>query len=95
MMSEENTIWKRRTNLDTHERELRKGWMYQYHNTPEYKQYQQDMKSLQEECGKLGHVRGKFWDNGLGTTWYYCAHCGATFDIEKYDLGLSDAEEDE
>lgn len=43
--------------------------------------YYPAMKKLQEECERIGHVRGNFHDNGLGWSWFYCNQCGARMEI--------------
>ena len=43
-----------------------------------------EIRQLIEECEKEGHVRGNYWNNGLGWEWYYCAKCGGSFDKHCY-----------
>jgi hypothetical protein len=47
--------------------------------------YYPALKKLQEECGRIGHVRGQFADNGFGCSWFYCNQCGIRMDIQKED----------
>lgn len=44
--------------------------------------YRPAMKALRERCERIGHIRGKFHDNGLGWSWFYCNQCGARMEIE-------------
>lgn len=46
-----------------------------------------EMAALRADCAKEGHVRGRFWDNGLGWTWFYCAKCDAVMDQQKHEIG--------
>jgi hypothetical protein len=53
-------------------------------STEEYrKQIEERKEAGKSECAKEGkHVRGEFWNNGLGWHWWYCSRCGAAFDKE-------------
>lgn len=42
--------------------------------------YRPARRKLIEDCEKEGHLQGKFHDNGLGWTWFWCAKCGTAFD---------------
>jgi hypothetical protein len=95
MTEEKNTISDRRWTLDRLERTIRKEWLNKMYDTPEYQSFLQQRTQLQNDCEKEGHVRGKFWDNGLGWTWYYCANCGVSFDKERYGFYDSAMGEDE
>jgi hypothetical protein len=33
------------------------------------------LKQLKEDCGKLGHVEGEWYYNGLGWSWVCCRYC--------------------
>jgi len=46
--------------------------------------FEEEMYQLRQDCAKEGHVRGNYWNNGLGWEWYYCAKCGASFDKNYY-----------
>jgi hypothetical protein len=47
--------------------------------------YYPEIQKLQKQCLESGgHIRGKFHNNGIGWTWYYCARCDASFDKEGY-----------
>lgn len=53
--------------------------------TEAMKEYDQNIywparRQLIEDCEKEGHVRGNFYDNGLGWTWFWCGKCGTSFD---------------
>jgi hypothetical protein len=81
MSSAEHTeIWRERFRIDSARREKLHEAMDEYDTTI----YIPAVKALQERCEKLGHVRGKLHDNGLGWTWYYCNQCGAAFDKEQH-----------
>lgn len=42
-------------------------------------------KALQDECAGIGHTRGRFHNNGLGWSWFYCSTCGGQMDIQGPD----------
>ena len=42
--------------------------------------YYPAQKQLIEDCGKQGHTKGKFHDNGLDWTWWWCGKCGTAWD---------------
>lgn len=46
--------------------------------------FSKEMAELKKDCAKEGHVRGMFWDNGLGYRWYYCCKCGGRMDEQRY-----------
>lgn len=69
-------IWHRRYQLDKERRDKMKEAMDEYDRTVYYPARNQ----LIEDCEKEGHVRGKFHDNGLGWTWFWCGKCGTSFD---------------
>ncbi len=48
------------------------------------KEYYAELRKLQEECGKIGHSKGYYYDNGIGTAWYRCPTCDARHSIETY-----------
>jgi len=73
-------IWQRRIALDKDRREKMAEAMEEYDRTVFYPA----RKQLIEDCEKEGHSQGKFHDNGLGWTWWYCGKCGAPFDKQKY-----------
>lgn len=66
-----NEIWQLRNDIDRREREERKK-LLEEHN----KKFKEERQDLMNRCGEIGHVEGKFWYNGLGYSWYYCANCG-------------------
>jgi hypothetical protein len=47
--------------------------------------YYPALNKLQQECGTIGHVKGRFADNGFGCSWFHCDQCGARVDIQKED----------
>ena len=73
-------IWQRRIALDKDRREKMAEAMEEYDRTVFYPA----RKQLIEDCEKEGHSQGKFHDNGLGWTWWYCGKCGTPFDTQKY-----------
>ena len=50
------------------------------------KKFAAEFAQLKEDCGKEGHVRGNYHNNGLGWEWYYCAECGGRFDENAYGI---------
>ena len=80
-MTPEDIISLKR-NIDQRECQERDALLRE-HNQKFY----QERLTLYTECGKIGHVKGRFWDNGWGTTWCYCARCGCrmTDTIEHYE----------
>lgn len=40
------------------------------------------IKALREECAAIGHDAGSAGNNGFGTSWLDCRHCGARFKIK-------------
>jgi len=47
------------------------------------KQYCPKVRALQDRCAAIGHVRGSFHTNGLGSCWFYCNQCGARMEIDN------------
>lgn len=79
------TEFKRRyTELENKKQKLKHEWLEKLCDTEEYQALEKDLKDLRDECEKVGHVRGTYWDNGIGWAWYYCANCNARFDIRSY-----------
>ena len=72
-------ISKRRYDIDKRRREERE-FLLKEHN----ERFSVEMRQLIDDCEKEGHVRGKYWDNGLGWEWYYCTKCGGAFDEHCY-----------
>jgi hypothetical protein len=48
-------------------------------------------KQLVEDCLKEGHFGGRYHDNGLGWSWFYCVKCNGRYDITGPD-GKEDSE---
>jgi len=46
------------------------------------------------DCGEIGHVKGKFHDNGWGCCWFYCGRCGGRMEdtVETYSILRDDDE---
>lgn len=73
-------IWKRRYLLEKERHEKMKEAMDEYDRTVFYPARQQ----LIEDCEKECHSEGKFHDNGLGWTWWWCGKCGTSWGKQKY-----------
>jgi hypothetical protein len=44
--------------------------------------YLPSIMRLQEKCAKSGgHIKGRYHNNGLGWSWYYCSRCEARMEI--------------
>ncbi|HMR10194.1 MAG TPA: hypothetical protein PKA88_30670 [Polyangiaceae bacterium] len=43
------------------------------------------IKELRQWCEQQGHIRGKWHNNGLGWSWFYCNRCGDRMEIEGPD----------
>lgn len=86
----EKTIWSRRSELERREREERMELLKDHS-----KKFSQERAALIRECETIGHVEGKFWDNGLGFCWFYCANCGGQIkeSVKRYKLLCEDEDE--
>jgi len=71
-----NSIWKEYHELQDQRRQKLVDMMREYDETI----YRPAMQKLKDCCAAVGHVKGKFHDNGLGWTWWYCNNCGTPFD---------------
>lgn len=71
-----NSIWKEYRELQDQRRQKLVDVMREYDETV----YRPAVQKLKDRCAAVGHVRGKFHDNGLGWTWWYCNNCGTPFD---------------
>ena len=74
-------IWEKMKALQKQER-LERGELLKEHD----EKFNLLRQEIQQECEREGHVKGNFWDNGLGYTWYYCERCGAIMEdtMESY-----------
>lgn len=81
-----NDFYKKSRELEAEKNRLREQYRSLMLQDSRYIILEARRKELQEECGKAGHVRGRFLDNGLGYSWYYCKNCGAIFDKNCYLL---------
>lgn len=61
--------------IENDERKAREV-LLQDHN----RHYNTIKKPLIEACKLLGHTRGEFHCNGLGSSWFWCSTCGSSFD---------------
>lgn len=75
----DKNIWTRRHEIDKARHDKVKELMEEYDRTV----YYPARKQLVEDCEKEGHTQGKFHDNGLGWTWWWCGKCGASFNKER------------
>jgi hypothetical protein len=80
-MNASSEIWKQRFTIEELRRQKVREAMSEYDSTV----YRPALKALRESCAAIGHIRGKFHDNGIGWTWFYCNQCGARMDIQEYD----------
>jgi len=60
-----------RFDIEKREREERKELLKEH-----LEKFHKERLTLVSECGKIGHVEGRLYDNRLGYTWYYCYRCG-------------------
>lgn len=74
-------IWRRRYEQDKERRDKMKEAMEEYDQNI----YWPARKQLIEDCEKEGHTQGKFHDNGLGWTWWWCGKCGTSWGKQKYN----------
>ena len=74
-------IWRRRYEQDKERRDKMKEAMEEY----DQKIYWPARKQLIEDCEQEGHSQGKFHDNGLGWTWWWCGKCGTSWDSKRYN----------
>ena len=77
------SIFDRRRDMEKREREERDKLLKE-HNL----KFRKERMAIYEDCGKIGHVKGQFWDNGVGYTWYNCQICGGRIEDTvkwKYD----------
>ena len=72
------SIWSRRNDLEKLRRKKMQEAMEEYDRTF----YYPARKQLIEDCEREGHSKGKFHDNGLGWTWWWCGKCGTSWDKE-------------
>lgn len=72
-------IATRRRDIETRRRREREELLKEHNE-----RFNAEMRQLIEDCEREGHVRGNYWDNGLGWEWYYCAKCGGSFDEHCY-----------
>lgn len=73
------TIAERRYEIEKRRRAEREVLLKEHNE-----RFEKEMYQLRQDCAKEGHVRGNYWNNGLGWEWYYCAKCGASFDKKCY-----------
>lgn len=92
-----NPFYAQRRQIEREEQQLREEYLKLLQEDVRYQDIQARLKKNQEDCEKVGHKRGRFWDNNLGWEWYYCQHCNAIFDKSCYLLdedlvGVTDAD---
>ena len=71
-------LWKEMMAIQSARRDKLHEAMKDYDETV----YGPAMKSLRERCAAIGHQRGRFHNNGLGYSWYWCSQCGAQMEVE-------------
>jgi len=72
-------IYKRYWTIQSDRRVKMNQLMLEYDETV----YTPAMIQLRQDCEKDGgHRGGKYHDNGFGWSWFYCARCGARYDIK-------------
>ena len=69
-------IGQRHRQLEKERRDKMKELMEEYDQNI----YWPARRKLIEDCEKEGHVQGKFHDNGVGWSWFWCGKCGTAFD---------------
>lgn len=74
-------IWQLRYKLDKERREKMTELMKEYDQTV----YYPARKLMIEACEQEGHTQGKFHDNGLGWTWWWCGKCGTSWGKQRYN----------
>lgn len=74
-------IWHRRTEIDRARSRKIQEAMEEYDRTIYYPAKRQ----LMRECAQEGHSGGKYHDNGLGWSWFYCGKCSGRYDITGPD----------
>lgn len=72
-------IFKRKYDIETRRRREREELLKEHNE-----KFNAEIRQLIDDCEKEGHVRGRYWDNGLGWEWYYCTKCGGAFDQHCY-----------
>ena len=72
-------IWRKHLEIQSARRKVMSEAMREYDETT----YIPAMKALTAECAKVGHVKGRYWNNGLGYDWYYCSQCGDRMDVQS------------
>ena len=75
----DDSIWKRYHKIQKERQVKTTELMEEYDENV----YFPALKALQKECETLGHVRGKYHNNGLGWHWFWCNRCGAAFNKLK------------
>jgi hypothetical protein len=43
--------------------------------------YYPAIDKLIKDCEKEGHIKGQFYENGYGVSWYNCEKCGTRIEI--------------
>jgi hypothetical protein len=65
-----NDITERRLDIERREREERQALLGDH-----IAKFSAEKTRLAEDCAAIGHVKGQYWNNGLGWEWFYCCHC--------------------
>jgi hypothetical protein len=84
-------IWRRRCDIDRARSQKMEELMKEYDRTVYYPAKRQ----LVRDCFQEGHSGGKYYDNGLGWSWFYCGKCRGRYDITGPNGETSSADGEE
>ena len=77
-------LYKRKQEMKMNRFHKERELMEQYDNEV----YYPELKKLREDCEKIGHIKGRYHNNGLGWEWYYCECCDARLETNQYNKGI-------
>ena len=82
LINKRRALYKRIKDLNSREISDRQKVLEEH-----YEKFRKERETLVKECGEIGHKQGRFHDNGVGTTWYYCSVCDERIieTIDRYD----------
>lgn len=82
MADEKTELWQQRGELDRQRREKIQAAIKEY----DREIYYPALRLIVEKCAATGgHRGGKFHNNGLGWSWFYCSICGTRYDMNGPD----------
>ena len=89
---ETKSIWERRGEIERARVKKNQELMGEYDRTV----YYPAILALQKECEEgEGHSGGRYHDNGLGWSWFYCQSCGAKYNVEQHtQFSIEDDKDD-